>query len=85
VIPIAGDGSTHAFLEFFSDHRVEASPEMIELIEAIHIELWQAGQWRRDRQRRALNGARPGQGHPSAPSGCAPRPETVPLEAGIVK
>jgi hypothetical protein len=53
VIPIAGDGSTHAFLEFFSDHRVEASAEMIELIEAIHTELWQAGQWRRDRLRRS--------------------------------
>jgi hypothetical protein len=53
VIPIAGDGSTHAFLEFFSDHRVEASAEMIELIEAIHSELWQAGEWRRDRQRRS--------------------------------
>jgi len=52
VIPIAGDGSTHAFLEFFSDHRVEASAEMIELIEAIHSELWQAGQWRRARLRR---------------------------------
>ena len=51
VIPVAGDASTLAFLEFFSDHRVEASPEMIELIEAIHVELWQAGQWRRDRQR----------------------------------
>jgi hypothetical protein len=52
VIPIAGDGSNHAFLEFFSDHRVEASPEMIELIEAIHTELWQASQWRRARVRR---------------------------------
>lgn len=52
VIPIAGDGSTHAFIEFFSDHRVEASAEMIELIEAIHTELWQAGQWRRARVRR---------------------------------
>jgi hypothetical protein len=51
VIPIAGDGSTHAFLEFFADHRVEASAEMIELIEAIHTELWQAGQWRRARLR----------------------------------
>jgi hypothetical protein len=52
VIPIAGDGSTHAFLEFFADHRVEASAEMIELIEAIHTELWQASQWRRARVRR---------------------------------
>ncbi|HEX4584453.1 MAG TPA: GAF domain-containing protein [Burkholderiaceae bacterium] len=52
-IPIPGDGSTHAFIEFFSDHRVEASAEMIELVDAIHTELWQAGQWRRDRLRRA--------------------------------
>jgi hypothetical protein len=51
VIPIPGDGSTHAFLEFFSDHRVEASAEMVELIDAIHTELWQAGQWRQARQR----------------------------------
>jgi hypothetical protein len=58
VIPIAGDGSTHAFLEFFSDHRVQASAEMIELIEAIHTELWQAGQWRRDRLRRGPGTAR---------------------------
>jgi hypothetical protein len=76
VIPIAGDGSTHAFLEFFSDHRVEASPEMIELIEAIHIELWQAGQWRRERLRRAQLTAR------SSP-GCASRRESVPFEAGV--
>jgi hypothetical protein len=49
VIPIAADGSIHAFIEFFSDHRVEASAEMIELVEAIHTELWQAGQCRRNR------------------------------------
>jgi HAMP domain-containing protein len=58
-IPIPGDGSTHAFIEFFSDHRVEASAEMIELVDAIHTELWQAGQWRRDRLRRGEPAARP--------------------------
>ncbi len=58
-IPIPGDGSTHAFLEFFSDHRVEASAEMIELVDAIHTELWQAGQWRRDRLRRREAAVRP--------------------------
>jgi hypothetical protein len=58
-IPIPGDGSTHAFIEFFSDHRVEASAEMIELVDAIHTELWQAGQWRRERLRRGDPAARP--------------------------
>ena len=51
VIPVPGDGAAHAFLEFFSDHRVEASAEMVELIDAIHTELWQAGQWRQARLR----------------------------------
>ena len=59
VIPIAGDGSSHAFLEFFSDHRVEASAEMIELIEQIHAELWQAGQWRRERAKLAARSRAP--------------------------
>jgi len=52
VIPIAAEGPTRAFIEFFSDHRVEASAEMIELIEAIHTELWQAGERHRDAQQR---------------------------------
>jgi len=66
VIPIAGDGSSHAFLEFFSNHRVEASAEMIELIEAIHVELWQAGQWRRRRASVAAAARAPAV--PAAPS-----------------
>jgi hypothetical protein len=70
VIPIAGDGSTHAFVEFFSDHRVEASAEMIELIEAIHTELWQAGQWRRVRLRR-------GQARASVNADPLPVPQTA--------
>ena len=57
-IPIPGDGSTHAFLEFFADHRVEASAEMVELIDAIHTELWQAGQRRKERLRQGLAAAR---------------------------
>jgi hypothetical protein len=64
VIPIAGDGSTHAFLEFFADHRVEASAEMIELIEAIHSELWQAGLGRRARWRRGPAAPRPAAADP---------------------
>jgi len=44
VIPISVGGEVSAFIEFFADHRVEASAEMIELIEAIHTELWQAGE-----------------------------------------
>jgi hypothetical protein len=63
-IPIPGDGSTHAFIEFFSDHRVEASAEMIELVDAIHTELWQAGQWRRDRLRRADSSGPPNPANP---------------------
>jgi hypothetical protein len=51
VIPIAAGGAPRAFIEFFSDHRVEASAEMIELVEAIQTELWRAGERRRDRQR----------------------------------
>ncbi|HUD24506.1 MAG TPA: GAF domain-containing protein [Burkholderiaceae bacterium] len=49
VIPIAADAATPAFIEFFSDHRIEASVEMVELIEAIHTDLWQAGERRRKR------------------------------------
>lgn len=71
VIPIAGDGSTHAFLEFFADHRVEASAEMIELIEAIHTELWQAGQWRRARLRKGQTRAPKDAGDPAPVLGAA--------------
>jgi hypothetical protein len=57
VIPIAAGGPANAFIEFFSDHRVEASAEMIELIEAIHTELWHAGERHRDARRRGEFGA----------------------------
>jgi GAF domain/HAMP domain len=67
VIPIAASGSTHAFIEFFSDHRVEASAEMLELIEAIHSELWQAGERRRDQLQR--------NGHDAPPAGRDSLPE----------
>ncbi len=40
VIPIAAEGDSRAFVEFFSDHRIEASAEMLELVEAISLELW---------------------------------------------
>ena len=49
VIPIVVDGATPAYIEFFADHRVEASAEMVELIEAIHTDLWQVGERRRKR------------------------------------
>jgi len=58
VIPIAADGTVRAFIEFFSDHRVEASAEMIELIEAIQTELWRAGERNGERQRHAQPAAR---------------------------
>jgi PAS domain S-box-containing protein len=40
VIPVAATPQTMAFVEFFSDHRIEASAEMLELVEAISVELW---------------------------------------------
>ena len=46
-----------AFIEFFSDHRVEASAEMIELIEAIQTELWRAGERNKERHRHARSAA----------------------------
>ena len=69
VIPIATSGPARAFIEFFSDHRVEASAEMIELIEAIHTELWQAGERRREGQRRG--------GAASAPRAVAARLDPI--------
>jgi PAS domain S-box-containing protein len=39
VIPVTAHGHCTAVIEFYSDHRVEASAEMLELIEAIGIEL----------------------------------------------
>jgi len=53
VIPVAADGTVRAVIEFFSDHRVEASAEMIELIEAIQTELWRAGERNGQRHRQA--------------------------------
>lgn len=44
VIPVSFAGRGSAYIEFFAGHRVEASAEMLELIEAIHAELWQAGE-----------------------------------------
>jgi len=40
VIPIAAEQDVTAFVAFFSDHRIEASAEMLELVEAISVELW---------------------------------------------
>ena len=40
VIPVAVSADITAFVEFFSDHRIEANDEMLELIEAISVELW---------------------------------------------
>jgi len=48
VIPVPAGEQVSAYVEFFADHRVEASAEMLELIEAIHTELWQAGERHRD-------------------------------------
>jgi PAS domain-containing protein len=39
VIPVTARGHVTAFIEFFTDHRVEATAEMLELIEAIGAEL----------------------------------------------
>ena len=40
VIPINAGSDTTAFMEFFTDHRIEAGAEMLELVEAISVELW---------------------------------------------
>ncbi|MDZ7651333.1 MAG: response regulator [Burkholderiaceae bacterium] len=39
VIPVVARGHIMALIEFFADHRVEASAEMLELVEAIGVEL----------------------------------------------
>jgi two-component system sensor histidine kinase/response regulator len=39
VIPVTAHGHVTAFIEFFCDHRVEATVEMLELVEAIGAEL----------------------------------------------
>jgi len=39
VIPVVARGHVMALVEFFADHRVQASAEMIELVEAIAVEL----------------------------------------------
>jgi PAS domain S-box-containing protein len=39
VIPVTAHGHVTAFIEFFCDHRVEATAEMLELVEAIGAEL----------------------------------------------
>jgi PAS domain S-box-containing protein len=40
VIPVAVGADMLAFIEFFAEHRIEASDEMLELVEAIGVELW---------------------------------------------
>jgi signal transduction histidine kinase/HPt (histidine-containing phosphotransfer) domain-containing protein len=40
VIPIAVAPEVTALVEFFAVHRIEASAEMLELVEAISVELW---------------------------------------------
>jgi PAS domain S-box-containing protein len=39
VIPVTAHGHVSAFIEFYTDHRVEATAEMLELVEAIGAEL----------------------------------------------
>ncbi|HYA66651.1 MAG TPA: PAS domain-containing protein, partial [Burkholderiaceae bacterium] len=40
IVPISAGPQSTAFVEFFTDHRIEASAEMLELVEAISVELW---------------------------------------------
>ncbi len=40
VVPVAISAETMAFVEFYAEHRIEARDEMLELIEAISVELW---------------------------------------------
>jgi HPt (histidine-containing phosphotransfer) domain-containing protein len=44
VIPVIAQGHASAFIEFFTDHRVDATAEMLELIEAINAELWRVAE-----------------------------------------
>jgi HAMP domain-containing protein len=75
VIPVSTPGAGCAFIEFFTDHRVDASAEMVELIEAIHTELWQAGERHRGLEAAALAAAQEcsgrGAGVPVTPAGTA--------------
>jgi len=57
VIPVCTSGEGAAFIEFFTDHRVDATAEMVELIEAIHTELWQAGERHRGLEQAGLAAA----------------------------
>jgi hypothetical protein len=75
VIPVSIGGESSAFIEFFADHRVEASAEMIELIEAIHTELWQAGE---RHQGHVANGAGRGEPGPQAQPQPQPQPSRPP-------
>ncbi len=40
VIPVSSTAEGAVFVEFFSEHRIDAGPEMLELVEAISVELW---------------------------------------------
>jgi signal transduction histidine kinase/DNA-binding response OmpR family regulator/HPt (histidine-containing phosphotransfer) domain-containing protein len=42
VVPVALAPGRTAVLEFFADHRIDASAEMLELVEAISVELWRS-------------------------------------------
>jgi hypothetical protein len=42
VIPVRGESGLEAYLEFYCGHRVVASAELLELVDAISLELWQA-------------------------------------------
>jgi len=42
VVPVALAPGTTAVLEYFADHRIEAGAEMLELVEAISVELWRS-------------------------------------------
>ena len=58
VIPVAGSGDTMAFVEFFSEHRIEAREEMLELIEAISVELWRTANRYQSEAAQRATGAR---------------------------
>ncbi len=40
VIPVSAAADGTVFVEFFSEHRIDAGAEMLELVEAISVELW---------------------------------------------
>jgi HPt (histidine-containing phosphotransfer) domain-containing protein/HAMP domain-containing protein len=82
VIPIAAAPGTTALIEFYTNHRIEASAEMLELVEAISAELWRSAQRREPVRASAAAPAprMPADPAPAAGGGTAAQPAPVRTE-----